>query len=189
MDPDEYTTAKRRDSSHLCTESEESGITFTSTETTSDRIINVKLNDIDEESDDEVFYSWAKENFMIPECQYFIPDGGSKRNDVCKCGIPKSAHRKILDEFSEETKWSAKECCRLVPTTSFGTLNFVNEDSVIMPKFIRVGTTITEPNPEYIIPEGDLVPIKNLLLKHWKMEAPGLLISVIGECGAALPLP
>ena len=177
MDPVEVTLTKRRDSSHLCTESE----IPVSSENPSKKTVHVRLGNIEEDDEEDSFYQWTRENFSIPVCQYFIPDRESKREDACKCGNTRSEHRTILDELPEETEWSAKEHCKLVPTTSFGTLNFINEDSVIMPKFIRVGTTITETNPQFVIPESNLAPIKDLLLQHWKVKTPGLLISVIGK--------
>ena len=179
MNPDEFDRSKRRKSLHLCTDHDVEAPT--SSEIPSEKTVNVKLDEVEEEMEDQTFYTWTREHFSIPVCQNFIPDSGSKRKDACKCGSTKSEHKKIKDEFSEETEWSAKEHCKLVPTTSFGTLSFINEDSVIMPKFIRVGTTITEPDPQYIIPEKNLEPLKSLLLEHWKLNTPGLLISVIGK--------
>ena len=187
MDPKEVLKIERRDSSHLCTENatESEYSKGSSPNENSNRLqVHIRLEDIEEgrelELDDETFHKWARENFQVPVCQYFIPDRGSKKKDACKCGRTKPEHPEIQAELPEGTKWSAKEHCRLTPTTSFGTLDFINEDSIIMPKFIRVGTTITNPDAKYIIPESNLVSIKTLLLDHWKVPHPGLLISVIG---------
>ena len=97
--------------------------------------INLTADNIDETFDEHKYFTWVRSNFSIPTCQYFIPVPGNPRK--CKCGTNILDHGTTLETLPEETTWDRKLHCTTMPTPSFGTMNFVNEDSIIMPKFVR----------------------------------------------------
>eukprot|EP00116_Pleurobrachia_bachei_P003280 sb/3463542/ len=96
--------------------------------------INLTADNIDEGFDEHKYFTWVRSNFNIPTCQYFIPVPGNPRK--CKCGTNILDHGTTLETLPEETIWDRKLHCTTMPTPSFGTMNFVNEDSIIMPNSV-----------------------------------------------------
>ncbi|CAM9642449.1 unnamed protein product, partial [Lampetra planeri] len=114
----------------------------------------------------EAVRAWISQNIKMKVCCWYME---SSTAGVCECRHPRSEHastalRKptLLGEKWEPAKHTAKE-----PTNAFGDIQFTGLGQRLG-KFVRVGND-TEPSVLF-----------KLMMEHWHLDVPNLLISVTG---------
>ncbi|XP_030642539.1 transient receptor potential cation channel subfamily M member 2-like [Chanos chanos] len=113
--------------------------------------------------DGSTLTKWVKANIKKKECCFYVKDV-SKGEEICKCGYKKSDH---TDEAQRRSEASMDIHIREVPTDAFGEIDFGGLGQKTS-KYVRVSSD-TEPKTLY-----------ELLIRHWKLQPPNLLISVTG---------
>ncbi|ESO93554.1 hypothetical protein LOTGIDRAFT_161660 [Lottia gigantea] len=110
---------------------------------------------------------WIKTNIKVKECAHFVKANNqeSSQDPKCNCGLRKGHHRDNQKQ-GHETHWKAHS----IHANAYGELEF-DDDNNQVAKFVRVGDC----------EEGEVKRIlDNLLIKHWNLQKPNLLISVTG---------
>ncbi|XP_043939343.1 transient receptor potential cation channel subfamily M member 4-like isoform X2 [Protopterus annectens] len=115
--------------------------------------------------------SWISQLFKKKTCTTFLPDPDDKSGEQCQCGYSRSCHKSVAveDNFGAAiiTKWHTSQHTTEEPTDAFGDVEFAGAGKKYR-KFIRLSS---ETNPEIVY---------HLIVSHWKIPPPNLVVSVIG---------
>ncbi|TSK92937.1 Transient receptor potential cation channel subfamily M member 2 [Bagarius yarrelli] len=112
------------------------------------------------------FSSWIKDNIKKKECYFYVEQD---RKEICVCGYSKTQH--TFDTITPEnyTAQQYDKCrhMREVPTDAFGDISFGGIGQKAG-KYVRVSS------------DTPVEKLHQLMIEHWKLQPPNLLISVTG---------
>nr|XP_019601291.1 PREDICTED: transient receptor potential cation channel subfamily M member 2 isoform X2 [Rhinolophus sinicus] len=114
--------------------------------------------------------SWIPENIKKKECMYFVES--CKLSDagkvICECGYTREQHREeAIRPRASQDEWDPKKHIQEVPTDAFGNIVFTGLGQKVG-KYVRV----SQDTPSSVIYQ--------LMIQHWGLDVPSLLISVTG---------